>query len=490
MVPDTLLLLVFGTVVGLKLIIFFYACVSYEGSRFLCRELFGTGHLVQAMSVLPALLPPLGLGWGEGHIVFVVFLLFPWLLALALTWQRSTARAVGLGVVVAWHLLSYIHYSVIISLTIAGPIAAIGFVRAARERQTWVRAAIVVATILGLAYVRLATTLPFLAHFPRMERSHYPIVLPLRDVIAALIRPLQDRTIRFGIAGLHWWELDTYVGTFVLALAFESARTRTRTGLLLVGSALLCLVLAFNNRDAPLPSYYLHGIPPWDHMVVITRWRLYAVFFFVLAAVHGALAVHQRHPRLALVCLCAAVIDLGFHYRYGLRDAFTQLAPLVDESDFERPPVTVKDTDEQTWKDERRNRVSMGAQCSVLGYGYHYPARTYPGDPHYAGELPGAQVVRWGPDRIVLRGKPGDTLTLNMNPSSYWTMNGERLFPAAREFEIAMPFTVVVPASGEMDLRASPPGLLRICLIQALFALLAAALVLFSSRTRARLNAP
>ena len=180
LVPDTLLLLVFGSVVGLKLVIFAYQCVGYEGSRFLCRHLFGDSRFVRAVSVIPALLPPLALHWGEGHIVFVAFLLFPWLLALSLTWQQSTARACGLGVIVAWHVLGYVHYAVIISLTICGPVAAVGFLRTARSRVTWLRAAIVASLVLGLAFVRLASTLDLLAHFPRTEKSHYPIVMPLR----------------------------------------------------------------------------------------------------------------------------------------------------------------------------------------------------------------------------------------------------------------------------------------------------------------------
>jgi hypothetical protein len=479
LVPDTLLVLAFGTVVGLKLVLFLYACVGYEGSRFLCRHLFGDSRFVQAVSVLPALLPPLALHWGEGHMVFVVFLLFPWLLALSLTWQESTARAGGLGVIVAWHLLSYVHYSVIISLTICGPIAALGFARTIRSPRTWLRAAIVASTILGLAYLRLSLTLGLLQHFPRLEKSHYPIVLPLKDAIRSLIVPLQDRRITVGVAGLHWWELDSYVGVIALGLAIHAMSTRRLVGYLLVGGALLCLVLAWNNRTPPFPSYYLHRIRPWDHMVVITRWRLYAVYLLLLAAVCGLVAVHRDWPRLAGILALLAMADLGGNYAYGYRGAFTQVQP--PSLGFEAPPVTVKDTDEQTWSDERQNRVSMGAQCSVLGYGYHFPARTYLGSPRYQGEFPGAEVVLWTPNHIVLRGPPGATLTLNMNPSSYWTMNGAPLFPGAREFEIGQPFTVVVPPSGEMDLRASPPGLGRAMAIQAAFAVLALLLVLGST---------
>ena len=200
------------------------------------------------------------------------------------------------------------------------------------------------------------------------------------------------------------------------------------------------------------------------------------MYLFLIAAVHGLSVVHRDQPRLAIFLAVLAVGDLGFHYQYGMRGAFSQVAPSFGS--FDGAPVTIRDTDEQAWRDERQNQVAMGAQVSVLGYGSHFPARSFVGDKDYQGEFPGAEVVSWSPNRIVLRGAPGATLALNMNPSSYWTMNGERLFPGLREFEIAQPFTIVVPPSGEMDLRASPPGLARMIGIQAAFALLALLLVL------------
>ncbi len=483
LVPDTLLVLGFGAVIGLKLVIFFYQCVGYEGSRFLCRDLFGESRFVQAMSVIPALFPALPLHFNEGHIVFVVFLLFPWLLALALSWERSTARALGLGVVVAWHLLSYIHYSVIISLTIAGPIAATRFVRAIRAPETWLRAGLVSTAILGLAYLRLAMTLPFLAHFPRTEPSRYPIVATLHQVAQTLVQPLQDRDTKYGAAGLNWWEMDTYVGVFGIGLAAMSLRRWNRRGMILVAAAVLCLLAAWNNRDAPFPSYYLHWIRPWDHMVVITRWRLYGGFFLLVAAVAGLVSIHDERPRLAVALALLTMLDLGFHAHLGFRRVFRFPSP--EYGNFDAPPVTVHDKDDETWSDVRANRVSMGAQVSVLGYGSHYPARDHVGTASYDGDYPGATVREWSPNHVVLEAPPGSTLRVNTNPSSYWMMDGVRLFPAAREFEIAQPFTVVVPASGRVDLRAEPPGLSRALLVQSLCAALAVALF-FVLRARDR----
>jgi hypothetical protein len=344
--------------------------------------------------------------------------------------------------------------------------------------------------ILGLSYLRLETTLTFLGHFPRPDSGRYPIVLRLGQVVEALIRPLQDRDTRDGVAGLNWWEIDTYVGVFGIALSAASLRGWNRRGFLLVGGAVLCMVLAWNNGHRGFPSYYLHTIRPWDHMVVITRWSLYAAYLLLVAAVDGLVAIHRRRPRLAVTLALAISFDLGFHVCYGYRDTFTDHRPAA-YGNFDQPPLTVHDEDSETWENVRANRVSMGAQCSVLGYGHHYPARQHVGDAGYGGDFPGAKAIEWSPNHIVFEATPGATLLLNMNPSSYWLLDGAPLFPGLREFDIAAPFTLVVPPSGRVDLRAAPPGVGRALAIQSLFAVTAAGLwLVLAALERRRRGAP
>ncbi|HEY0869638.1 MAG TPA: hypothetical protein VGD55_04520, partial [Acidothermaceae bacterium] len=73
LMPDTLLVLIFGAVTGLKIAIVLYVLVGYEGSRVLCRHLFGTSRFVEGASVIPAIIPTLALHFNEGHIIFVMF---------------------------------------------------------------------------------------------------------------------------------------------------------------------------------------------------------------------------------------------------------------------------------------------------------------------------------------------------------------------------------------------------------------------------------
>jgi hypothetical protein len=482
--PDTLLVLLFGTVVGLKVVVALYFVVGYEGSRFLCRELFGRSAFVDGVSVIPALVTPLALHFNEGHLVFVTFYLFPWLLALALTWERSVKRSLAFGFVIGCLFLSYVHYTIIIAGTILGPLVLFRLARGARAPGTWAKAALVGCTALGMSLGRLCVMLAIITRFPRHETLHYPIAFSLGGVVETLVRPFQDRTIATTVAGLRWWELGCYVGVCGLFLAYEGLRRDERRMRPLYVAAVLCLVLAWNNRDPWYPSYWLHFVPPWANMLVITRWRLFACYFLLLGVVHGLSGLRDDGKRRLAVGLAIFVVaDLGFAVAYAYDGMFhTEAPPVADATD---PPQTAMDLQSDSWATQRANRVSLGAQCTLIGYGTHYPARKHLGEPSYAGEFYGASpvtVVSWTPNRIVLQGTPGDTVTLNVNPSSYWVMNGTRLFPSYRPFETEEPFTVVVPPGGTMEFLPRPPRWQIFFLAQAGFAIAAILLFMWLSR--------
>lgn len=472
LMPDTLFLLGFGTVVGYKLIVLFYAWVGYEGSRVLCRELFGAAAFVEGCSIVPALLPALALHLGVGHAVLLSFWLVPWLLAFALSWQRSAERSLAFGAVLGCFLLIYIHYAIIIGFTIAAVIVVPQLARSFRARDTWGKAALVVCAAASLGLTRIALTSAFVAGFPRIEPAHYPIVASLGQIVTTLVAPLQNRFGRFSIAGLEWWELGSYVGVLALLLAAEAFRVGERRLRVLQYGAIACLVLAWNNRDWFMPGYWLYVTPPWRNMVISTRWRLFACYFLLLAAVHGLDTIRRRgRPRTATVLALLLVADLGFHVAWAYRDMFRADPPPIWAAPD--PPQTVLDHPMDVWRHLRMNLVSMGMEVPLLGWADHFPKREHVGMPGYRGDFVGTQPVqveRWTPNRVVLVASPGDTLTINVNPSSYWLVNGERVFPTSRAMEPDLPFRVTVPASGRVELVASPPHVRVLLLAQALFA--------------------
>lgn len=476
--PDTVFILLFGAVGGYKLLILFYNFVGYEGSRFVCGELFGRSRFVEATSIIPALIPALTLHASVGHAVLVPFWVFPWLLGLALTWQRSAKHSLAFGLVAGFYFLTYIHYSIIIGYSIAGAIALVQLARAWRAGElgrTALKATLVVCAALGTGLARVYLTIDFVRGFPRAETLHYPIVASVSEVVRTLIEPLQERNTPGSIADLGWWELGSYVGVLALLLAYEGFRRGPQRLRLLHVGALLCLVFAWNNRDRYLPGYWMHVIPPFSSMVVITRWRLFACYLLLLATVEGLALMRRR--ALAAVLGALVVFDLAFHVNYAYRGSFDAVAPSFQPN--ADPPLTVRDVPDDVWRNFRANRISMGSEFPLLGWRDHYPRRDYVGMPDYRGDFVGTKPVNvsWTPNRVVLSGTPGDTLTLNVNPSSYWHANGTQLFPRYRAMEPEKPFHLTLPADGRVTLTARPPHVGLLFLLQAFFA--GVALLLF-----------
>jgi hypothetical protein len=485
LLPDTLFTLAFGAVLGLKLIVVFYFLVGYEGTRFLCFHLFGRSRFVEAVAIVPALLPTLALHLNEGHVPHLDFFLFPWLLALGLTWWRSTSRAIALGAVVGACLLGYLNYLILMGFTIVGLIVLVQIARRLTSLDVWLRAAIVACTALGIGLVRVVPSLMIVHGFPRAD-AHYPIVYSVQTALAAVAEPLLDRHADLKVSDLGPWEAASYVGVLALVLAYEGLRDGVKKHRWLYVGAAACFALAWNNRDVEFPSYWLHSIFPWSTLQVITRWSAFACYFLLLGAVEGLLAIRRRGAggrRLAAVLAVLAVGDLGFHIVHAYHGLFeAEAPPWVAASD---PPRTLGGHQEHLWPNLRQNEVTGGAVCPLLGMGWHQPSRERFGEPSYRGEFHGnapVNVESWSPNRIVLTGTPGDRVTLNINPSNYWLMNGERLFPDARAFEIAMPFQVTMPESGRMELLPRPPHLGAILATQLAFAAAAFLLARFARR--------
>jgi hypothetical protein len=214
-------------------------------------------------------------------------------------------------------------------------------------------------------------------------------------------------------------------------------------------------------------------------MVIITRWRLFACYLLLLAAVQGLVTLRASgRARLATGLAVLVVFDLGFNLFWAYRGTFDRAPPPFQAAPD--PPRTIRDRPADVWRDYRMNLVSMGSEFPLLGWHDHYPRRDHLGTPGYRGDFTGTRPVvveSWTPNRVVLAASPGDTLTINVNPSSYWLMNGQRLFPSYRAMEPERPFNLVVPASGRVELVSRPPHLAMLLLIQGAFAL--AAILLF-----------
>ncbi|MCK6502813.1 hypothetical protein L6R53_05345 [Myxococcota bacterium] len=325
-------LLVTGTVRGLKLLTWAHAALAGFGAWLLGRRLgcgpvaayvpaaayglssayalhLATGHSTwMAMAFLPLALaglhagflrPPMGLLAGAAAAL-VLFTgnpnLFAWLFFVAGTWATVEA----------------------LRTRSARPLAAL---------------AVMVGSAVGLAAVKLVPMIAFLGEVTSKEMADTSSG-DLRMLGNALLGRDQ-RLLAHLDSGLHWafWEYGAYVGPVIplAALAYGLTRPRRAWPLLVVAGACLWVALG-------------HGYGAWDLLARVPGFtdlrvpsRVLAFVPLLLGTLAGLLLTEHGHrlPRGVEVALVAAIaLDLGSVGRVSLHDAFPLPARSPPGGDF------------------------------------------------------------------------------------------------------------------------------------------------------------
>jgi hypothetical protein len=386
----------------------------------------------------------------------------------------------------------------IMELSLVALVVAGGLARRWPARREAVHLLMATTAALSLCLVRVALTLDFTLGFPRTgatEASLYPISFHPLVAAVSLIAPLQTThwptfanhwsQFRPAAMSMGWWEVGAYVGVLALVSAWFGATIgrRFHTKPWLAAAAVL-FVMAWTNRYPLSPSYHLHFLPGYSSILVITRWRLFGCFLVLISAVAGIVALHDAgRTRFARILLLGIALDLSAHTVIAWYGAFDREPPPTMAN--ATPPVAVTGSPVDYWPALRANRTFLNADEPVLGYVNPSLAIVPVTDAAYRGEFYSSTDVRlvsWTPNRIALDGSPGAVVRLNINPGSYWQLNGRTLFPHYRAVEVGKSFEVTVPASGHIVLTILPAGLRTLVIVQAGCALLTFALAVGFAR--------
>jgi hypothetical protein len=461
----TPLVLALGTRVGMRLATLVCFFLAAEGTRRLAR-LWG----IEPWSTVAAgFIFAVNGGMIDAAVAHyglpMCYAALPWMLYYTFRLDRRPADGFWLGFWLAFNVLNGILYFSVY----AAMIGAVVWVRVARARSDRARRAllahsvIALGTWLALAGWRLATTGWVYHDFPRHHESGWD--MSLGDLLNYLLsRPSREVLARLNGTGSPFWELTCYIGPVVLGLALVSMIWGWRWWHTL---AFICGWLAMGAVHWYQPSYWLKYWPLFSTMYVVTRWRYMAMLGVALAA-SSVLSRWRssRRPgarRLAAVLMLVIAADY-LRYGYEALPASFCLAP--SESLFPGPPVrdVVQVADSLGFPAIARGYGVIHGFEALLGYNPNVPtARVWRGHPDYVGEAwtdDGPVTPRsWSPNHITFQVKPGQAVTINQNPGSWWLVNGRRAFAGLRCAETLRQFTVRADDQGRLDLRIRPRGL-------------------------------
>lgn len=373
--PSFVLVLVFGTVVGVKLEIWLHLLLGLSGAYLLARQ--------HGLSRTPATLAACGYacgGWfpmviASGMSVFLGAALIPWAFLALRRCRRSPGSVPWVAVVCTWMFFDGAAEPLAILAVSIGIHEIVDVSRGiTKPRDAAIRASRTALWFIGCAAVKLLPALEYVWRTPR--RPAFTGGFTLDTLVFGLLE--RGQSLRTEVPRAHGalgWGIDetgSYVGWTIILLGALGILTNGRRRPELLASLAICLWLAMGDRTVFGPWTLVHALPPFSFMRVPERFRF--VFLLELALFAGlglqvlrdGLASRGRSATATLLVASVGILDLIVNNRAVFSDAFT-IPPVSVPSQGEivlapRLPLY----DEHGFLPEGRKRSGLGPSSSLF----------------------------------------------------------------------------------------------------------------------------
>lgn len=444
--------LLFGTLTGLKLTIVVYALLGMWGIYCLLRY----NNTPISRSILLGYIFTLG-GFGiyhvtGGHLTFAVYYLIPFLLW---SFQRAIKEAkwVIFALIFSLCLLTASHYIILQFILILAGIALLALWKNPYGKTTkqiiiiYLKSA---GLILLLSLHRLFFAYQYLRSYPRIgdDSSAVKIITLVKSL---LIPPSPFNHIQPAGLKYSWGEYSAYAGIifvsiflFIIYLLIKNYKLINQKiiviCLLLIGSFLL----AMGRFSKFSPFNLLHKLPVYSSMIVPARWMGW--FFFGMVLLIGIIKLNDRQENIVRLLLFLSLIEIAFFTIPYMK----VMNPNIIYSDHIRNEYSFQQYDDfgmneymRYFKGTRANYGEVRGYEAILDYNYYRPTNR-------CGINKGCEFVitnnakidYWSPNKIIIsRTQPGE-IKLNINPGSYWLVNGKRLWPNGKVVVLTKDFSL------------------------------------------------
>ncbi len=462
---ETLFILLFGTVRGINLAMFAYALLGMTGMWFLSQDLTKRYPVRVWLAVLFGLQGTFPIHLLPGHVVMSAAMWLPWLLFTLFRLHKSLKWGFAFGLVCALMYLESMHYLSAVYSAVVGVMILVELIKHRKEFSFYynlIGAGLLFAIVAGY---RIIVTWELFSQFPR--------TLNLRSAISpllflkALIWPGQNNAnFEWVYKGLWpWHEIGSYIGIIALIMFILSFRQKLKW---YHWGFILSLPLALDSEHKWLPGYWLRELPVFGSMYAMTRWRFVTVFCVIAGAGVGMDYIWNKLPEkkrwIAPALLLLSFIGLTYNLYY-LWFSFERHSETEILKSIPYESKTIVNSNSQKFDRFGATAKGVGLVCtydSLLSWAPE-PVRTIRmsvENPKYAGEVfivPKSNTkISWSPNRISLIATQGSRLFINQNPSCYWRVNGKKLFPKARDFELQAIMWLRIGATGEKVFTLRP----------------------------------
>jgi hypothetical protein len=462
---QAILVLIFGTLVGLKISIILYALLGMWGIYCLLRY----NDTPVARSLMLGYIFAFG-GFGVyhitgGHLTFAVYYLIPFLLW---SFQRllKESKWIVFSLIFSLCLLSASHYIILQFMLILFGISILAIWKKPYSKNLKELAIIYLKSfglILILTAHKIFFAYQYLASYPRLggDANAVSISTLLRSLI---IPPSPYNHTQPAGLNYSWGEYSAYSGIilifiviFIFIILFRNKKLITNkiyvVFLIIIGSFLLAL-----GRFSKFSPFNLLGeLPVYKSMIAPARWMGW--FFFGIILLIGLIKLNKRQEKIVSLLLVVSVLEIAFFtipYIRFMNPNIKYSAPIITNNTFEQYDDYKKDEYMRYLSGTQSNLGEVRGYEAIINYDLYRPTNRCGVNRGCNFVLTNnAKVNYWSPNKIIIsRTQPGE-IKLNINPGSYWLVNGKRLWPNYRVVELTKDF-ILRDNQNEYQLVVSP----------------------------------
>ena len=474
---DTLCVLVFGTVAGLKISIIIHLIIGAIGIYFLLSRYTQHEFIKLWGSLLFILQGTIAIHLSAGHLNMISIVWLPWIILLSNKIKSSLPKSLLLGFLLAVIANEGIHYIAIIILIIA----AITVIKEAllnlKNKTFYFHLVLLILLFFSLSFYRLIISLALYFQYPR-EISNLTFVNPIRYLIGLLYPgqyndSFQQFPLTTGSAEWLWHEFGCYMGIISFFMFFISLLKGIKWYHI---GAVFTVLLAIDSTSPYLPGYWLRTLPIFKSMWVITRWRFFATFFIIIGSCVGMEMLYDylKNKQKALKWIPYFLIFISISgLTYNQFYNWTKLEKYTTQQLF--APISHSSDTIITSNLSNPYGYVLNYPCVASGIGLMYSYENLLGystdyksarialedKKNYKGEIfpidKNSLDILWTPNRIFIKSKDKGRVWVNQNPGDYWFLNQQQLYPSYKAFEIEKPFIIYLPKAGDYILETEPP---------------------------------
>lgn len=467
---QSLLVLPFGSIEGMKITYIIYALIGFWGMYVLSRVTFKATRLRSALLSFIWVFSGFFAGHGITHFTFTSFFFLPWIIYFIIERDRIKYAWLGLGGFMAAIALSSVHYATLFTPLVIAAYLALSLITLRKTNAgVWtlgiqvrikdmffvIKAAAVFIILAGWQFI---ATYSFVSNNERLITNGGEEYLTPLGIFKAIFLPVDTSIVSMPNVTWGWGEYSMYIGFAALIIlvvitvqiilhlikriSIPITQPKWVVVALIVG--VTGVLLALGDFGPYSPFHLLHELPGFTQTRVPSRWMIYTIFA-ILLLIASWKAQHKLINLLLVLCVVELFISFG-PVRFHGQD-WVSLPKTSFSSEFTQHDNGLKhtqnpdDPNSYYWYTTRSNVGQIYADDSIINtLSFTPPLETsrcaQNTDPECSYIRNGNAVVEmWTPNKIIVKRIGPGEIRLNLNVDAGWRINGEYLYAQNKKLE-------------------------------------------------------